>query len=292
MMNNRKNRILSILCAAMMTACAAAIPALAEEDAATPTDLKPEQKQEEPQAGEEPVGGEEIVITKAMGIGESWEGKVSTNKPAILKLDVTRAQTVFAIVEGKGTRTTVQKADKPEDHPRKDVTDPATNRSIVTWDAEACSYLITLEPDEGRMMSRVKVTVLDENAYEAWETEQENQPLPEPGSEETEPTPPETEPTEENIPESKTETPRSIDVNVTWDSPDPVIGDTAHFKATLNGYEELTYTLQWQYSPDRENWFDLPGETELTMDVVVTEENNIVYWRILVYVEDDVEQEA
>ena len=72
--------------------------------------------------------------------------------------------------------------------------------------------------------------------------------------------------------------------------PDPVIGDTAHFKAIMEGYEELQYTVQWQYSPDESTWYDIPNETNTTMDVVVTPENNIVYWRILVYVEESQEE--
>ncbi len=71
--------------------------------------------------------------------------------------------------------------------------------------------------------------------------------------------------------------------------PEPVIGDTAHFKAILEGYDGLQYTMQWQYSPDDITWTDIPNETKATMDVVVTPENNIVYWRILVYVEDSQE---
>ena len=81
--------------------------------------------------------------------------------------------------------------------------------------------------------------------------------------------------------------PRSISVNVTFDTPNPVIGDTAHFCANLEGYENLNYTMQWQYSTDHEQWNDITGETKKTMDVVVTKENNVVYWRIVVYVEEE-----
>ena len=63
----------------------------------------------------------------------------------------------------------------------------------------------------------------------------------------------------------------------------------AHFKAILDGYEGLTYTMQWQYSPDHEEWIDLQGETSDSMDIVVTEENNVVYGRIAVYIENDQE---
>ena len=82
---------------------------------------------------------------------------------------------------------------------------------------------------------------------------------------------------------------RHIRVDVTWDVPDPIIGDTAHFEAVMEGYDELQYTVQWQYSPDETTWYDIPNETNTTMDVVVTPENNTVYWRILVYVEESQE---
>ena len=64
-----------------------------------------------------------------------------------------------------------------------------------------------------------------------------------------------------------------------------MIGDTAHFKATLTGYEGCDYSMQWQYSHDRNDWIDIAGETKDTLDVVVTEQNNFVYWRIIVYLE-------
>jgi len=48
------------------------------------------------------------------------------------------------------------------------------------------------------------------------------------------------------------------------------------------GYEGLDYSLQWQYSTDGENWTDVEGETGEKMDVVVTEENDLYYWRIVV----------
>ena len=50
--------------------------------------------------------------------------------------------------------------------------------------------------------------------------------------------------------------------------------------------------MQWQYSTDRISWTDITGETNDTMNVIVTEENNLVYWRIIVYLEEDEEQES
>ena len=116
------------------------------------------------------------------------------------------------------------------------------------------------------------------------ETEEEPEEEPEEPKEEN----PEGEPEEEQPEPTAAE--RSITVEVTWDKPDPVIGDTAHFKANLEGYDNLAYTMQWQYSEDRNQWVDIPNATEETMDVVVTEENNLVYWRIIVYVEEAQEE--
>ena len=96
---------------------------------------------------------------------------------------------------------------------------------------------------------------------------------------------------DENEPaEEEPETGRSVDVEIKWDVEYPIVGDTAHFTATLNGYEDVDYSVQWQYSPDKETWYDIPGETETTMDMVITDENNVVYWRIIVYVEENQEE--
>ncbi len=119
----------------------------------------------------------------------------------------------------------------------------------------------------------------------AEEEPEEQEPTEEPEEEPAEEQPEEL--TEEEQPEAEEKPERHITVDVLWDVPDPVIGDTAHFVAVLEGYEGLQYTIQWQYSPNEEIWFDIPHATEPTMDVVVTEENNEVFWRILVFVEDD-----
>ena len=94
---------------------------------------------------------------------------------------------------------------------------------------------------------------------------------------------------EENRPESEIAPQRDITIDIIHDSPHPVIGDTAHFRTTLHGYEDLHYSIQWQYSPDNETWTDIPGANDLDMDVVVTPENNLYYWRIMIYVEEDQE---
>ena len=51
--------------------------------------------------------------------------------------------------------------------------------------------------------------------------------------------------------------------------------------ATLSGYENLEYTVRWQYSADGSSWQDC-GVTGETMTVVVTPENAANYWNVLV----------
>ena len=332
-----------------------------KEEAAKEPEGEPEENPEnEPE--EEPADGDgdsaEIIITKTLTLGQSWSGRMSKTKHAVLKLDLSGSARVYMLVEGKDVWATVEKADQQTENPSRTQTDPETGRMVISWSAQAGSYLITLGPVAPNRLAMATVTFMDAGTYEAWETAQiteepeqkdepeeadeqepeQTEPEPEPAEEpetesgeepeeeqdpdaeqdpeaeqepgtepeqETEPeeTPetngeegelgeeagnePEEEPPEENRPESEIRPERHITVGVTWDVPDPDIGDTAHFKAQLDGYEGLQYTMQWQCGPDKQTWNDIPGETNDTMDVVVTEENNLLYWRILVYVEED-----
>jgi hypothetical protein len=38
-------------------------------------------------------------------------------------------------------------------------------------------------------------------------------------------------------------------------------------------------------SPDKVHWTDIEGETNNTMDIVITPERNETYWRLTVYLE-------
>ena len=78
---------------------------------------------------------------------------------------------------------------------------------------------------------------------------------------------------------------RSAVVSISWDEEKPGIGSVAHFSAQLTGYEELNYTVQWIMSTDNENWTEVEGATGETMDIVVTEDNYLHYWRIRVQIE-------
>ena len=389
-----------MICAAMLFVCAVSVWAAAEETTpATPTDLTPAEtaesvpgttepettepettepdttepqdpvnettEPEEPAEGEDAADAVELVITKAVRVGDSWSGVMKKTKPAILKLDVAQAQQVNLLVQGRHVWIAVEKADRLTENPARTLTE--NSKAIISWHAEAGSYLITMGPVEPNLMAKANVSILDDAAYGEWlaqqqaeevteeepaeVTEETEEPAEEPGeteeseepaeetveeiseeeTDETEEitedsaeetaaenegteevsediTEEESETVEENeelpeqeteneadseedaeLAEEETEVPnnRSIEISVTCDSPNPVIGDTAHFTAILNGYENLEYTCQWQYSLDHEEWFDITGETGLSMDVVTNKENNYYYWRILLYVEEE-----
>ena len=314
-------RTLSILCAVMLLISAVSAWATAEEEPATPTDLNPAEGEvlpEEPagepegEHGEEDIGSVEVVITKALTVGQTWEGKMKKTKPVVLKLDVNRAGPVYMLVEGKDVWATVEKSDRQTEAPTRTETDPETDRMILTIQAEEGSYLITLGPTEPNLMAMATVSFMDKSTYEAWEAEQteketepdENDGNVVSGEEETEPSIVEDKESEDNSVQitsdeeqpaeneqiAATNLQRSITVEVIADEPEPVVGDTVHFKAILHGYDGLNYTMQWQYSEDKQDWHDISNEVNETMDVLVTPENNTVYWRILVYLEEEQEE--
>ena len=247
---------------------------------------------------EETKPSEEIEIARTIHTGEEWNGILKRKKPTVLKLEAGNSQTIHMLVEGIDVWAQVQKTGEQTGEAPKQLTDPETNQVMVSWNADADDYLIFLGANENSLLAKVKVVFMDQEAFETWKAENTPEEPAEQPEEEPEAEPEETteeqpaadaEDRPEGEPDPIPEKNRSIRIDVTWDTPDPVIGDVAHFKAILDGYEGLTYTMQWQYSPDHEEWIDLQGETSDSMDIVVTEENNVVYWRIAVYIENDQE---
>ena len=172
------------------------------------------------------------------------------------------------------------------------MTDTETNRSITSWAAEPGSYLISIRAGENSMGARVTISFMNDVEFAAWEEEQvaleaelqgvEKEGIPEEAGEEQEGI--------QDVPnEQEPETERSIEIELTWDYKYPIIGDTAHFTSTLTGYQDLTYSLQWQMSWDEEHWMDYPGAIKESLDVAITEELKGAYWRLVVYVEQDEE---
>ena len=341
------------------------------------------EKESEEETEEETVGSIEILITKSLTPGHYWEGTVSKTKPAVLKLDVKRAGTVYIVLEGKDAWIAVEKSDRLTGDAAHNKADPDTGILVYELKAEAGSYIITVGPVEPNPMAMARVTFMTASEYEDWADEREEDPEqegtepeedsepeedadpsedkepeegtepegdepeertepeeksePEEGSEQKEDAEPseddepeegsepeeagepeeeselqegtepeegseseeesEGEQSEENGPESEEELHqadnienRFVVVNLKWDVVYPIIGDTAHLSAVLNGYEGLEYTVQWQSSPDREIWDDVPDANDLMLDVVITEDNNHYYWRLVVYLEEGQEE--
>ena len=288
-----------------------------EEQPDEPETCEPEKDEAEIQAEENPGGeindnpedepegtntSEEIEIARTIHPGEEWSGTLKRKTPTVLNLEAGSSQTIHMLVEGIDVWTMVQKTGEQTADAPKQLTDPKTNQAMVSWNTDADSYLIFLGANETSLLAKAKVVFMDQEAFETWkaenateepeeqpEEEPEEQPEKEPEKTTDEQPAMDSEEELEDEPDTIPKKNRSIRIDVTWDTPDPVIGDVAHFKAILDGYEGLTYTMQWQYSPDHEEWIDLQGETSDSMDIVVTEENNVVYWRIAVYIENDQE---
>lgn len=84
---------------------------------------------------------------------------------------------------------------------------------------------------------------------------------------------------------------RKVSFTYSWDDEEPSIGSVVHMKATVTGYDNLDYVLQWQYSEDPETfgWTDYPGANGETFDLQITEENNNFFWRVSVFLDEKVE---
>ena len=77
---------------------------------------------------------------------------------------------------------------------------------------------------------------------------------------------------------------RTVDIHAEWEGGVLHFGDGSTLVADLKGYDNAVYTLQWQTSKDNVNWVDVAGATELCHQMIVTEENYLDYWRVVVTV--------
>ena len=82
-------------------------------------------------------------------------------------------QRVHMLLEGKGVWATVVRSDHPDEDPTRNQTDPETNRTIVTWNAEAGAYLVHIGPAEYNLISNASATFMDDAAFEIWRDEHE-----------------------------------------------------------------------------------------------------------------------
>ncbi len=262
-----------------------------EQEVEQPTTEEQKIEQQKVENSESAADSVEIIIAKSLTPDESWKGTVRKTKATILKLDVAGSRMIHLFVEGKDVLYSVQKSDRMTEDAGYVLTDTETNHSVTSWAAEPGSYLISIRAGENSMGARVTISFKNDEEFAAWEEEEQAALEAEPQGKEKEDIPeeagkePEENPDEPGGQDSETE--RSIDIELTWDYEYPVVGDTAHFTSKLTGYDNLTYSLQWQMSWDEVNWMDYPGATKENLDVAITEDLKGIYWRLVVFVEQD-----
>lgn len=74
----------------------------------------------------------------------------------------------------------------------------------------------------------------------------------------------------------------TLSVAISAESDVVELGGDMVLTAVLTGFEDLNYTLQWQFSTDNVNWADVDGATGSTLRVQMTEENRDYFWRVSV----------
>lgn len=74
---------------------------------------------------------------------------------------------------------------------------------------------------------------------------------------------------------------RSIEIYISYEGEAVHFGDTVTLYAVLKGYENCEFTVQWQVSPDDQNYVDIAGQNGLSYTFTVDEENYTNYWRIV-----------
>ena len=79
---------------------------------------------------------------------------------------------------------------------------------------------------------------------------------------------------------------RYIDIYAVWDGEELLFGMNAQLIAVLHGYENVAYTLQWQISADNIEFQDIKDATDARLNVTVTEENYLSWWRVQVLITD------
>ena len=77
---------------------------------------------------------------------------------------------------------------------------------------------------------------------------------------------------------------RSIDVFISFEGENVSFLDTVTLYAVLRGYDNCTFTVQWQQSPNGNDWTDITGENELKYSFTVTEDNYDLFWRLAVHI--------
>ena len=173
-------------------------------------------------------------------------------------------------------------ADPVDDPAEVPETDPA---EVPETDSEEPEAPVTEEPSEPADEEPVEPADEQEKTDQSLESNEEPsvEPSVEPSEEPAEE--PAEEPSEEPAPAMPE---RSVKI-VVMDSEDGSVyaGDRIGLCADLKGYENVSYTLQWQrWDADEEAWKDLPGQTNHILWLDVTEGMDGSQWQVVVTVAD------
>ena len=74
----------------------------------------------------------------------------------------------------------------------------------------------------------------------------------------------------------------TLSVAISAESDVVELGGDMVLTAVLTGFEDLNYTLQWQFSTDNANWANVDGATGSTLRMQMNEENRDYFWRVSV----------
>jgi ribosomal protein L14 len=78
-----------------------------------------------------------------------------------------------------------------------------------------------------------------------------------------------------------TKPPKSVKIHSTWPNGKLAFdGAQITLEGEVEGFDQ-GYTLQWQYSADKEKWIDIPGANELNYTYTLTDETENLYWRLV-----------
>ena len=73
-----------------------------------------------------------------------------------------------------------------------------------------------------------------------------------------------------------------------WDGDELFLGDEVRLKVELKGYDDVTYTLEWQYnvnpSDPTNEWNTYASGSAKVITFTLDETNCEYYWRVLVHI--------
>ena len=275
-----------------------------EETTAPETPVEPEEptEPETPDEPEEPTEPEAPVEPEAPAEEPVFTASVKVELKNEGQLYYGDSVTLQAVVENANAAYTVRweyydeeaSLEKNEDvwvacHTGEDYTftvnevNAALTYRVVVNDTIICVYKLPAVLERPVEETEAPAEDADAETDQSTETEEpvEDEPVEEEPVEEE---PVVDEPAEEEAPAPELDPNRGIDIHAEWEGDELHFGDVSTLVAELKGYDNAVYTLQWQTSKDNASWVDVEGATASRYDMIVTEENYLDYWRVVVTV--------